>query len=60
MKGSETLHCAVRLDMDLIKKLDAFVRIMMKASPGIRWSRSTAIRVLLLRGLDSYDRAQDF
>jgi hypothetical protein len=50
---------ALRLDPELLARLDAYVRQLREREPAIAWGRSAAIRSLLMRGLESTERAGD-
>jgi hypothetical protein len=50
---SQPKQIYVRLDDDLIAKIDRYVERLAERQPGLRPSRSDAIRILLHRGLDA-------
>lgn len=44
---------AFRMDPDLVKRLDAHAARMCEATPGVAFTRSDAVRVLLLGALET-------
>lgn len=49
----ETSHITVWIPRDLLRKLDDHARQLRSRVPGVRGSRSDALRVLLVRGLEA-------
>lgn len=47
------ISVAMRLDRALVQQIDAFAVDLKRREPGIRGSRSDAIRTLILRGLQA-------
>jgi hypothetical protein len=52
-----TTQLALRIDFDLLKRLDAHVTRLNVQTPGLVWSRGSAIRVLLIAALEQYERS---
>jgi metal-responsive CopG/Arc/MetJ family transcriptional regulator len=50
---SQPKQIYVRLDDDLIAKIDRYVERLEARQPGLKPSRSDAIRILLHRGLEA-------
>lgn len=57
-KASEggTPVVAFRLDAELLERLQAHAERMSKAMPGVEFSRTDAVRALLLKALDAEER----
>lgn len=49
---------AFRLDVTLLARLDAHAARMSAATPGVTFTRSDVVRVLLLQGLDTAEGAR--
>lgn len=52
------VQIALRLDPELLARLDAHVRQLQSREPAVVWGRSAAIRALIMRGLEATERAQ--
>ena len=52
-KKTTTELVAFRLDEDLIKKLDAYAASVAAANPGLKPTRTDAVRMLLLQALET-------
>ena len=50
--------CAFRLSPEIIERLDNYVKVMGMQTPGMNFTRSDAVRVLLTTALDMTDRVQ--
>jgi hypothetical protein len=56
MKSKQELKPVfVRLPKDLIQRIDTFVDILANTQPGLKPTRSDAIRMLLYRGLEAME-----
>jgi len=55
MAKEETTTVAFRLPNSLVKRLDEYVKRLDAGQPGMTHSRTDAVRVLLMRGLDEMD-----
>ncbi len=49
----DTIQVGVRLPVSLVARIDAYAQELSEERPGIHVSRTDAIRVLLLRALES-------
>jgi len=49
--SGEDIQCAFRLAPELVEEIDAYVKVLEKKQPGIKFTRADAVRVLLLRAL---------
>lgn len=52
----KTEQTAIRLDNDLIERIDQYRRDKEEENPGLEISRSSAIRMLLNKGLDLVEK----
>lgn len=52
---NDSVQVAFRLDQELLKRLDKQAQRMTEEQPGVEFTRSTVVRLLLLRGLDELE-----
>jgi hypothetical protein len=58
-KAGEAQLVAFRFNADLLTRLAAHVDRMKAATPGVEFTKSDAVRVLLLQSLDAAEKAAD-
>ena len=52
--STNDVQIAVRLPSDVVKKLDVIANAMSKERPGVKVSRAAVVRMMAIRGIDSY------
>lgn len=52
---AETKQMAIRMDLDIIARLDQVVCRLEEQTPGLKVSRADAVRVMLVRGMDAFE-----
>jgi len=52
---AETKQMAIRMDLDIITRLDQVVSRLEERTPGLKVSRADAVRVMLVRGMDAFE-----
>jgi hypothetical protein len=52
---AETKQMAIRMDLDIIARLDQVVSRLEERTPGLKVSRADAVRVMLVRGMDAFE-----
>lgn len=53
LRDMATIQIGVRLDEELLGRVDAFLDVLAERAPGLPIKRADALRVLLTRGLDA-------
>ena len=51
----DTNSTGFRMSASMLARLDAYAAEMMKATPGLKFTRSDAVRVLILKALDDHE-----
>jgi hypothetical protein len=51
--AEETMQTAVRIPVTLVAQVDAFAEAWKATNPGVQLTRSDAIRLLIVRGLEA-------
>jgi hypothetical protein len=56
-KIEDTISVGLRLPVDLVRRADAFAARLMRENPGMRYTRTDAIRIILARHLPEDEMA---
>jgi hypothetical protein len=55
MQENKDVLIAVRLTVEMVAQIDRVAEQLAKTSPGARWTRSAALRRLVIEGLKAFE-----